>query len=87
LDEPFNGVDISSNIVITNILGRLKEQKKTVVISSHIFSTLSDSCDYLHYLQKGEIKQSTTKGNFESIENDLKKVMINNSKLDFILNN
>jgi ABC-2 type transport system ATP-binding protein len=84
LDEPFNGVDISSNIVITSILNRLKEQNKIVVISSHIFSTLSDSCDYLHYLQKGYIKQSAAKGNFDPIENDLKNVMINNSKLDSI---
>ena len=40
LDEPFNGVDISSNMIIQEILIRLKQLNKTVIFSSHIFSTL-----------------------------------------------
>jgi ABC-2 type transport system ATP-binding protein len=45
LDEPFNGVDIQSNIIITEIIIKLKELGKTILISSHIFSTLNDTCD------------------------------------------
>jgi len=37
LDEPFNGVDIHSNIIITEIIQKLKEMGKTIIISSHIF--------------------------------------------------
>ena len=40
LDEPFNGVDIQSNIILTEIILKLKELHKIVIISSHIFSTL-----------------------------------------------
>jgi ABC-2 type transport system ATP-binding protein len=43
LDEPFNGVDIQSNIIITEIIIKLKELGKTILISSHIFSTLNDT--------------------------------------------
>ena len=39
LDEPFNGVDIQSNLVIAEIIKKLKILKKTVISSSHIFST------------------------------------------------
>lgn len=45
LDEPFNGVDIESNIVITEIVHKLNSLVKTILISSHIFSTLAETCD------------------------------------------
>ena len=44
-DEPYNGIDINGSIALTEILLKLKELNKTVIISSHIFSTLSDTCD------------------------------------------
>lgn len=72
LDEPFNGVDIQSNIIIKELLKKLKEKGKIVLLSSHIFSTLQDTCDYLHYLKAGKIKKTVEKENFESIENLMK---------------
>lgn len=41
-------------------------------MSSHIFSSLQDSCDFLHYLKDGKIKISLPKGSFEQIENEMK---------------
>lgn len=73
LDEPFNGVDISSNLMIQEILSGLKSLSKIVIISSHIFSTLYDSCDYLHYLKDGKIKHSLPKGSFETIEMEMRE--------------
>jgi len=72
LDEPFNGVDIQSNIIIREIILKLKQLDKIVIMSSHIFSTLNDSCDHLHYLKDGIIKSSALKGEFEQIENEMK---------------
>lgn len=72
LDEPFNGVDISSNLLIKDILLKLKSLNKIVIMSSHIFSTLQDSCDFLHYLKEGKIKISVSSGNFQQIENEMK---------------
>ena len=37
LDEPFNGVDIQSNIIITEIIRKVKGMNKIILISSHIF--------------------------------------------------
>lgn len=82
LDEPFNGVDVSSNLMIQEILSGLKGLGKIVVISSHIFSTLYDSCDYLHYLKDGKVKYSLPKGSFETIEKEMRGEGIGPIKLD-----
>ena len=54
LDEPFNGVDIEGNIIILEIIKRLKGLGKTLIISSHIFSTLNDICDEILLLKNGK---------------------------------
>ncbi len=84
LDEPFNGVDIQSNIVLTEIILKLKELNKTVLVSSHIFSTLSDTCDEIHLLRKGEQIKSVQKEDFKLLEQEMKDFTIGNriKKLD-----
>jgi ABC-2 type transport system ATP-binding protein len=79
LDEPFNGVDIQSNIILTEIILKLKELKKTVLISSHIFSTLADTCDEIHLLGEGIIKKSVKKPEFSQLEEEMKKVIVGDS--------
>jgi ABC-2 type transport system ATP-binding protein len=78
LDEPFNGVDIQSNIVLAEIILKLKELDKTVLLSSHIFSTLSDTCDEIHLLRKGEQIKSVQKVNFKTLEQEMKEIIIGN---------
>lgn len=68
LDEPYNGLDIESGRIIQLILNKLKTKGKTILITSHILSTLSDICDYIHYLDNGSIKFSEKKNNFEKLE-------------------
>jgi len=79
LDEPFNGVDIQSNMIIAEIIHKLKELGKTVIISSHIFSTLSDTCDEIHLLKDGEFLRKAEKQEFSSLEAEMKKLTIGNS--------
>jgi ABC-2 type transport system ATP-binding protein len=76
LDEPFNGVDIQSNILITEIIHHLKSLEKTIIISSHIFSTLSDTCDTIFHLSEGKIKQQYQKTDFHLLESEIKEVTI-----------
>ena len=54
LDEPFNGVDIHSNLIISDIIVGLKRNNKTVLLSSHIFSTLTQHCDRMLLLEAGK---------------------------------
>lgn len=81
LDEPFSGVDIQSNILIEQVIAKLKSLGKTVILSSHTFSTLEENCDYLHLLKDGVIKNSAPKGQFLSIEQDIKQTGIE-AKID-----
>lgn len=76
LDEPFNGVDIQSNILIKEIIFKLKQLNKIIIISSHIFSILSEVCDKLYYLKQGSIIKSVEKNSFNQIENEMKEIGI-----------
>ncbi|MEN9997882.1 MAG: hypothetical protein RI922_872 [Bacteroidota bacterium] len=81
LDEPFNGVDIQSNMIITEIILKLKSLNKIVLISSHIFSTLRDTCDEIHLLKNGQFETAVQKDQFHELEAAMKDVSIGN-KID-----
>jgi ABC-2 type transport system ATP-binding protein len=78
LDEPFNGVDIQSNMVLTEIILKLKELDKIIIVSSHIFSTLSDTCNEIHLLRKGEQIKSVQRVDFKTLEQEMKEITIGN---------
>jgi ABC-2 type transport system ATP-binding protein len=78
LDEPFNGVDIQSNLIITEIIKRFKELEKTVIISSHIFSTLADTCDEIYLMKNGEIIKKVKQVDFNNLEKEMKEFTIGN---------
>lgn len=81
LDEPFNGVDIQSNIVITSIIHKLRDLGKTVIISSHIFSILRDTCDEIHLLKEGTFKKKVLRPDYDVFEAEINSVAIGD-KLD-----
>lgn len=72
LDEPFNGVDLKSNLQLTDMILDLKSKGKIIIISSHIFSTLAEICDQIHFLNQGVIQASSHKKPFSEIENLLR---------------
>lgn len=76
LDEPFNGVDIQSNIIIIELIKRIKEAGKTILISSHVFSTLSETCDEIFVLENGTIQKNIKKENFSNLETEMKSFLI-----------
>nr|MDK2851435.1 type transport system ATP-binding protein [Candidatus Cloacimonadota bacterium] len=78
LDEPFNGIDVQSNMLVTEILLRLKAKKKTMIISSHILSTLSEVCDYYVVLKDGKIDKNVNKEAFQDIEKEIRRAEIGN---------
>ena len=79
LDEPFNGVDIHSNLIITEIIHKLKSLDKIIILSSHIFSTLRDTCDQIHHLKNGEITRSVGQDEFDQLEQEMKAYTIGNT--------
>jgi len=83
LDEPFNGVDIQSNMIITGIIQQLRSLGKTILISSHIFSTLSDTCDEIHLLRSGVFIKKALKSEFNQLDAEMKSFIIGN-KLELL---
>ena len=79
LDEPFNGVDIQSNLLIIEIIQELKKLNKTLLISSHIFSTLKDCCDEIILLANGTFEKTIEKDNFNDFEEEMKQITIGNN--------
>ncbi len=71
LDEPFNGLDIETNRIIRMILLRLKEKNKTIIVTSHIIETLTNLCDFIHYLEGGVIKFTRDKSGFSEFEQEV----------------
>lgn len=83
LDEPFNGLDIETSRIIRMILLRLKEKNKTIIITSHIIETLTNLCDFIHYLEARQIKYSRDKSGFSEFEREVFD-KIENENIEFI---
>mgnify|MGYP001627488110 CR=1 FL=1 len=58
LDEPASGLDPRARIELMEILHELQKMGKTIFISSHILSELSDLCDSVTILDNGSVKYS-----------------------------
>ncbi|MEW8955719.1 ATP-binding cassette domain-containing protein [Clostridium sp.] len=54
LDEPASGMDPRARIEMKEILKTLKSMGKTIIISSHILSELSELCSSLGIIEKGK---------------------------------
>ena len=56
LDEPFNGLDPSTQIRLIKILNKLKtEDRVTLLVSSHDLSHVTEVCDRIVILEKGKV--------------------------------
>ena len=54
IDEPFSNLDKEGSIVVKSILSNLKNQKKTVLFSTHNFIDISDICDMSFEIKDGK---------------------------------
>lgn len=55
LDEPASGLDPRARIEIRNLLKKLGDMKKTVIVSSHILPELADVCTRVGMIEKGHL--------------------------------
>jgi len=76
LDEPFNGVDLEGNILLVGTIQKLKAMGKTVLISSHIFSTIKETCDVVIHLEQGTISGIYSKNEFAQLEQQMQAAIL-----------
>ena len=69
MDEPAGGLDPRARVELRYMIKQLAEMGKTVFISSHILSELSEICDHMLIIEKG---QMVTHGNIQEIRQRLK---------------
>lgn len=84
LDEPFNGLDLECGRILRSILLNLKDKGKLILISSHIMESLTNLCDFIHYLEDKKIKDSKSKDHFDQLEKNLFNTI--EDKFDNIIN-
>lgn len=55
LDEPLSGLDPRARIEMRNLLRKLGQMGKTIVVSSHILPELADICNKVGIINRGEM--------------------------------
>lgn len=64
MDEPASGLDPIARVDLRNLLNRLADQGKTILVSSHILTELSEFCTSVGIMEKGRLVLS---GNIDQI--------------------
>lgn len=59
LDEPLSGLDPRARIEMRNLLRKLGEMGKTIIVSSHILPELADVCNKVGIIDRGELKHNS----------------------------
>lgn len=76
-DEPTNGLDVITAKTVTDYLKELKDEGKTVIVSTHIFSLVEKICDRVGVIVDGKMmlegytKELTKDKDLESVFFDL----------------
>lgn len=71
LDEPFNGLDLLGTLMLKKWLKKLRDENKTVIVSSHIISSLTDICNSITYVHDGEVVETFTEMDPKFIEDKI----------------
>lgn len=72
LDEPTNGLDMDSCEAVYLILEKLKLSGHTIFITSHIYETLTKSCDRITLLQSGLPCRTFERKEFDQLADQIK---------------
>lgn len=68
-DEPTNGLDVITAKVVTDYLKELRDQNKTIIISTHIFSLVEKVCDRVGIIINGKMQLCDTLENVTKEKN------------------
>lgn len=74
LDEPTSALDPVGRNELMNILKHLKEEGKTIILSTHILADMEKVCDKVGFLQDGIIKKEVVINELDTSTNALRVV-------------
>ncbi|HAM35870.1 MAG TPA: ABC transporter ATP-binding protein [Elusimicrobia bacterium] len=76
LDEPVSGLDPLAIKEFRDLLGRLRGQGKTLVVSSHSISELEKLCDRVGILKEGRLERSIAHQEWEASPDGLEGLFV-----------
>jgi len=71
LDEPFNGLDLETNLLLQEILRRLRDRGTGILLTSHMLGTLVETANEITVLAGGRVQRRYDAFEFKTLENDL----------------
>ena len=71
LDEPFNGLDLSTNLLVMEILRRLRQQGVGILLTSHLLGSLTELCNSITVLADGRVLREYGSAEFGLLQQDL----------------
>lgn len=71
LDEPFNGLDMGTNLLLKEILLRLRGQGRGILLTSHLLGSLTETCDEITLLAAGTVQRHYPASEFSRLATDL----------------
>ena len=83
MDEPFQGVDAKTEKSIINILKKLRDEGKTVIVVHHDLQTVEEYFDYITFINVAVISSGKVKEIFN--RENIEKTYKNRSFTDFSL--
>ncbi|RAK69806.1 ATP-binding cassette domain-containing protein [Hymenobacter edaphi] len=71
LDEPFNGLDLGTNLLLMEMLRRLRRQGTGLLLTSHLLGSLTELCDEITVLADGQVLRHYGQPEFGALATDL----------------
>jgi ABC-2 type transport system ATP-binding protein len=71
LDEPFNGLDLGANLLLMEMLRRLRRQGTGLLLTSHLLGSLTELCDEITVLADGQVLRHYGQAEFGALGADL----------------
>ena len=69
LDEPLSGLDVTTGLMIRDLIKRLAGEKKTIIYSSHVLEVTEQVCSRIIILHQGNIVANDSVENLRSLTN------------------
>lgn len=71
-------MELIFNVIILELIKKLKKLEKITIILPHIFSTLANTCDEIYLMKNGKIVKNVMTKGFGNLETEMKEFTIGN---------
>ncbi len=69
LDEPLSGLDVTTGLIIRDLIQKLARENKIIIYSSHVLEVTEQVCSRIIIIHQGHIVANDSVGNLRSLMN------------------